>query len=123
MHVVRLGISTAADSTAGVRVVFVAPHSAADSAGLKAGDVVTQLGDITVRDQSSFEDFRRRYANASGTSIAATVMRAGQSGRPSSPLTVQVPIRTALETTTRVEPDPNASPKAARIRHGLLKGE
>jgi len=124
MRVVRLGISTAADSAAGVRVVFVAPRSAADSAGIRAGDLVTQLGDIAVRNQSSFEDFRRRYATGSGTFIMATVVRAGPSpGIAPQTLTVQVPIRTALETTTRVEPNPDASPKAVRIRHGILKGE
>jgi predicted metalloprotease with PDZ domain len=123
MHVVRLGVSTAPDSAGGVRVMYVAPHSAADTAGIKAGDLVTQLGDVTVRDQSSFDEFRRRYANASGTTISATVFRptSGPSGT-SQTLTVQVPIRSSLETTTRIEADPDASPKAERIRHGILTG-
>ncbi len=125
MHVVRLGVSTATDSAGGVRVMYVAPHSAADTAGIKDGDLVTQLGDIAVRDQSSFEEFRRRYANASGATISATVVRGPSTpgaGAAPQTLTVQVPIRSSLETTTRIEADPNASPKAARVRHGILTG-
>ena len=125
MQVVRLGVSTAPDSQGGVRVMYVAPHSAADSAGIKAGDRITQLGDVAIREPSSFEAFRRRYANASGTTIAVSVIRGGAtSPPPSSPqtLSLEVPIRTARETTIRVEPDPGALAKAARVRHGLLTG-
>ncbi len=125
MQVVRLGVSTAPDSQGGVRVMYVAPHSAADTAGIKAGDRITQLGDVAIREPSSFETFRRRYANASGTTIAVSVIRGGSTSTPPSPpetLSMEVPIRTARETTVRVEPDPAASAKAARVRHGLLTG-
>jgi len=121
MHVVRLGVETAADSQGGVRVLYVAPSSAADTAGIRQDDLITQIGDIAIRNESSFAEFRRRYANASGTMIAATIIRGGH-GSPPQTLTVQVKVRTALETTTRVESDPTASAKAARIRHGLLTG-
>lgn len=125
MQVVRLGVSTAPDSQGGVRVMYVAPHSAADTAGIKTGDRITQLGDVAIQDPSSFEAFRRRYASASGTTISASVIRGGARSTPAAPpqtLTLDVPIRTARETTIRVEPDPAASPKAARVRHGILTG-
>jgi predicted metalloprotease with PDZ domain len=125
MHVVRLGVETAPDPKGGVRVLYVAPRSAADTAGILLGDLVTQLGDVPIHDESSFADFRRHYATAAGTTIAATVIRGGPGAQPDAPpqtLTVQVQIRTALETTTRVEADPAASAKAARIRHGILTG-
>ena len=124
MQVVRLGVSTATDSQGGVRVMYVAPHSAADTAGIKTGDRMTQLGDVAIQDPSSFEAFRRRYANASGTTISASVVagpvHTGAGATPNAD--VHVPIRTSLETTTRIEADPNASPKAARVRHGILTG-
>jgi predicted metalloprotease with PDZ domain len=122
-HVVRLGISAAADSNRGERVMFVVPGGSADRAGIKAGDLITQIGDVTVRNDSAFDEVRRRYATAEGTSVPVTLTRqpAAGAGSPET-LTVSAQVHTATETTVRLEADPGAPPKAARIRHGLLSG-
>ena len=105
---------TATDSAGGVRVMYVAPHSAADTAGIKAGDLVTQLGDIAVRDNrrpgvSSPLRERQRHHDLGDGGARPVDARRGR-GTPET-LTVQVPVRSSLETTTRIEADPNASPK------------
>ncbi len=115
-RVVTLGLATRPDSAGRARVAFVAPHSAAELAGIKAGDVLTQFGDVVFHDPSQLDAARRRYGGAEGTTVDATVVRAGQT------LTLPVGIRTTVETHIRVNADPAASPKAARIRQGILTG-
>jgi predicted metalloprotease with PDZ domain len=111
----RLGVSSAPDSS-GVRVADVQPGSAAEAAGLRAGDYLIQVGDIAVRDPSFGEQFRARYARASGQMLPVKIRRDGQS------LDLQIAVRLAERMEQRLTLDPRASEKAKRIRDGILKG-
>jgi predicted metalloprotease with PDZ domain len=111
----RLGVSSAPDSS-GVQVAEVQPGSPAEAAGIRQGDYLLQVGDITVRDQSFGEQFRTRYARAAGTNLPVKVRRDGQT------IDLQIAVRLAERTEQRLILDPNASPKAVRIRNGILKG-
>jgi predicted metalloprotease with PDZ domain len=113
--IVQIGIATAADSSGGLRVSFVAPMSSAATAGILPGDHLDQLGDIAVHGDSSVVSFRHRYATATST-VPVMLTRAGQQ------MTVQLPIQTRLEITSRIDATSDASAKAIRVRHGLLTG-
>src|SRR6185436_15017369 len=60
----------------GLRLTGVRAGSPADSAGLKAGDVVVELGGKAVTDLQSYSD--ALYANKPGDEIDVVVVRDGQ---------------------------------------------
>jgi len=111
----RLGVYTVADS-GGVRVTRVEDNSSASAAGVKEGDYLLVVGDIPVTDEQFGEHFRTKFGAAAESSpISIQVRRAG--------------IVTTLNGKLRFAPgdvvldaDPKATPKALRIRHGILKG-
>lgn len=109
-----LGVITLVDSS-GVRVSGVDESGPAYAAGIRAGDVLLGVGDITVQDQEFGDKFRTRYAKEGGP----LPLRIRRDGRLMT-LTGKVRLRTAI--TWRIEADAAASPKAARIRSGLLRG-
>ena len=90
--------------------------SPAEAAGIKPGDYLIQVGDIPVRDPSFGEQFRARYARAEGTSVPVKVRRDDRT------IDLQITVRLAVRTEQRLILDPQASPKAIRIRNGILKG-
>jgi putative serine protease PepD len=67
---------TSSDFTAGAEVAAVTAGSAADKAGLKAGDVVTGLAGRTVTDASELTAAAREQA--AGTTVKITFLRGGQ---------------------------------------------
>ncbi|HXI20511.1 MAG TPA: PDZ domain-containing protein [Gemmatimonadales bacterium] len=111
----RLGVQTTDDS-AGSHVVAVAPDGAAAAAGVQVGDVILALGDVTVKSFANYEDFRARYAGSDGADLPIRVRRDGQE------LTLPGKVQLLLVTQQRLDLDPNATPKAVRIRHGILTG-
>src|SRR5579883_598638 len=114
----RLGIATELDS-GHVRVVRVEPGSSAESAGVQSGDVLVSVGDLPVLAADFGTQFRARYG-AAGTAqpamIPFIVMRGGQR------LTLRGPLQFRVRVETRVVADPAASPKAIRVRNGILRG-
>jgi S1-C subfamily serine protease len=66
----------AAAETPGLRLTGVRAGSPADSAGLKAGDVVVELAGKRVTDLQSYSD--ALYANKPGDEIAIVVVRNGE---------------------------------------------
>jgi predicted metalloprotease with PDZ domain len=111
----RLGVSSAPDSS-GVRVASVQPGSPAEAAGLREGDYLLQVGDISVRDPSFGEQFRTRYARAAGQMLPVKIRRGEQT------MDLQIAVKLAERTQQRFMLDPAASAKAVRIRNGILKG-
>ncbi|HEY2856103.1 MAG TPA: PDZ domain-containing protein [Gemmatimonadaceae bacterium] len=111
----RLGVYTVADS-GGVLVTRVEDNSSASAAGVKEGDYLLVVGDIPVTDEQFGEHFRTKFGAAAESSpISIQVRRAG--------------VVTTLNGKLRFAPgdvvldaDPKATPKALRIRHGILKG-
>ena len=111
----RLGINTTGDS-AGIKVTEVVPEGAGAEAGLQAGDVLLALGEVPIDADSAFPRFRRVYASRGGEALPIRIRREGKD------MTLAGNVRLVARTEFHVEADPNASPKAARIRHGLFAG-
>ena len=111
----RLGVYTIADS-GGVLVTRVEENSSASAAGVREGDYLLTVGDIPVTDEQFGEHFRSKFgAAADGSPIAIQVRRAGVV------TTLNGKLRFAPGD-VKLESDSKASPRAVRIRNGILKG-
>jgi predicted metalloprotease with PDZ domain len=114
-RVPRLGIATTQDGR-GVVIEQVDPTGAAGAPGARVGDYLLSVNDISVEDQSFGPKFRAMFASAKeGQPLTLKVRRGAES------LILNGAIQLAPGDVTIVA-DPNASPKAARIRNGILKG-
>jgi predicted metalloprotease with PDZ domain len=111
----EIGVTTNFDST-GVVVTEVAPSSAAASAGVLAGDYLVRVADIPVDDPDFGARYRARYARSEGQTVPLIVRREGQER------TLTLPVRNRIRTTESIMFDRSASPKAIRIRSGILRG-
>lgn len=111
----RLGVATVTDSS-GVRITQLIPTGTAAAAGARVGDRFVSIGDVTISNDDSFETLRSRYAGTTQVTLPLVVLRGAET------LTLQLPVRLILRPRTRVLPLPNASPKAVRIRQGILTG-
>jgi predicted metalloprotease with PDZ domain len=113
----RIGVSTSSDST-GALVLEVVPGSMADKAGVKVGDRLVSVGDISAADDAFGFQFRMRYAEeAEGTRLPIVLERGGER------LTLQGALTLMARAVQLLEFDPDAGPKAVRIRRGILLGE
>lgn len=111
----RMGVSSL-QSPSGVVVTALEPGGAAESAGVRLGDILVQVGDIPVEDQNFGARFRLRYNNApEGSPLPMVVMRGGQR------LTLSGKVVFA-NVGMRLEADGGASAKAKRILQGILTG-
>lgn len=114
-RVPRLGIATRQDS-AGILIEEMEATSPAAAAGIRSGDYLLAINDILVTDPGFAPRFRAEFANArEGQPVRIRVSRGGAT------LTFTAPLRMAAGETVIV-PDPSASPKALRIRNGILRG-
>jgi predicted metalloprotease with PDZ domain len=111
----RLGISTAADSN-GIVVNAVLPGGPAEQAGVRVGDQLLALGDLPVGSPDFGPAFRARFGKEEGGVLPIKVRRDGDT------LTLNSKVRLASRVERRIEADSTASPKAVRIRGGILKG-
>lgn len=110
----RIGVYTEQDST-GVRVTAVDSGSAAGEAGVRAGDFLLSIGEVPVTE--GFGDrFRARHARSEGQVVQVRLRRDGRE--------MSLPMRVvmAVRTTQRLVYDRAASPRAQRIRAGILTG-
>jgi predicted metalloprotease with PDZ domain len=111
----RLGIATAADS-AGITIAALLPGGAAEEAGVKVGDHLVALGDLSITDQNFGPKFRSKFGQKDGVPLPIRVVRGGDT------LTLNAKTRLVARLERRVEFDPAATPKALRIRNGILRG-
>lgn len=112
-----LGVTTNPDSTGAVLVTELEPDGAAETAGVRVGDELVAIGDIPVNDNTFGPRFRQKYSAAAGKPLPITVRRAGR------PVTLDGTVRLVERVSRGIVADPNASPKAVRIRNGILKGQ
>jgi S1-C subfamily serine protease len=90
--------------------------SSAAAAGVKAGDYLISVGDIAVEDQQFGARMRAKFgASTEGSPLPIKIRRGTDT------LTLNGKLQFGPGDTV-VEPDPAATPKAARIRGGILKG-
>ena len=115
-RVPRLGLQTAADSS-GIIVVGTLPGGVAQEAGLQPGDRLLELGDLSVASPDFGEAFRTRYEKQEGAPLPIKVRRGTDT------LTLNAKVRLAVQVELGIEADPAASPKAVRIRNGILRGK
>ncbi|MGN6391264.1 MAG: M61 family metallopeptidase [Gemmatimonadales bacterium] len=114
-HEARLGLIAGQDSSGAVVVREIQPGGSAEEAGIKAGDVLVSLGDIAITDQSFAAKFRERFKQE-GQPLPIQVRRAGQT------MTLTGKVHLVPHVEGRLAVDSTASPKAVRVRDGILKG-
>jgi predicted metalloprotease with PDZ domain len=111
----RLGIATVQDAR-GVRIEQVDPTATAGLAGVRAGDYLLAINDLSVTDQSFGEKFRAMFAAAKdGQPLGLQVRRGAETLK----LTGEMRL---VPGDLSIIVDPNASAKAGRIRNGILRG-
>ena len=110
----RLGLRFEAD-TAGLRVVAIDPAGVAAAAGIQPGDVITAVDGVSAADPA-WQAWRQKFSGREGAAFVIALRRAG------SQMSVTATNRLATLINSRIEVDPAASPKARRIRDGILKG-
>jgi predicted metalloprotease with PDZ domain len=112
----RLGISSVPGPNGEIIVAAIDPSGAGADAGLREGDILVSIGDIAVEDQSFGQRFRQQFGSREGAALPMRVRRDGQE------VALQGKVRLVARTEMRIEADPGASAKAARIRAGILRG-
>ena len=112
----RIGVTTAMDPAGAVRVVNVDPGSTAALAGIRVGDEIVSVGDVLVTDAAFGAKFRLRYVGRpTGAPLPIVVKRGADA----------ITLRGALAyapSAPRIAEDPSATPKAIRVRAGILRG-
>jgi predicted metalloprotease with PDZ domain len=112
----RLGISSIADS-GGIVVAAVLPGGAAEAAGVRAGDRLLTIGDLSVTSPDFGPAFRSHFGKEEGAALPIKVVR----GVDTLTLNGKVILASRLE--RRIEADPAAPAKAVRVRNGIVRGE
>jgi len=112
----RIGVSTAPDAEGDVRVMEVSPGSAAAAAGIRVGDVMVRVGNVAVDEPNFGAKFRTQYlGKPTGSALPLTVKRGSET------LTLRSKLMYG-PTAPRITEDPAASPRAVRLRNGILRG-
>lgn len=111
-----LGISISEDDE-GLRIVQVVVQGPGATAGVKLGDYLVKVGGLDAADPAFQEKFNAKYSGmAPGGLIPIEIRRGTQK------LTLNAPVRFTTTETRRLIEVTNASPKAIRVRDGLLNG-
>ncbi len=111
----RLGVSAAPDS-GGARITGLQPGSVAAEAGVKVGDVLIGLGDLSITDPEFGTSYRAKFRNAEGEDLPIKVRRGTET------LTLTGKVRLVEQVNAKIEPDPNAGPKPVKIRSAIFGG-
>jgi predicted metalloprotease with PDZ domain len=115
-HVPQLGIASLQDST-GLHVTDVIPESSAAVAGVQPGDDLVSVGGFNAQDPNWTESFRSRYARQpEGTALPIVIRRNGTEQTLTARLRFVARVESHLVEVAR------PSPKARRIRDGILRG-
>ncbi len=114
----RLGLSGNQDSTGAIVINAVLPGGVADKAGMKAGDILLALGDLSVDSPDFGAAYRAKFAkHQEGDSLPIKVRRGTDT------LTLPGTVSLIARVEQRIVADSAASPRAARIRDGILTGK
>ncbi len=108
-----VGITSERDQDGGALVSSVAPGSMAEAAGIRPGDVLLKVGEVSTAGPMWPITFRGRYAGAAGQPVEIRFRRGAQVLARTG--TVQVQVARSL----RLERDPSASPAARAILDGV----
>jgi len=112
-----LGINTRSTPAGEVQISAVVPGSAAEAAGIQAGDVVTAVGDVRVTADGNWAaTFRSRYRGKTGQPLPIAVRRGDQA------LTLNATVREGPIGAGTLERVSNSTAKQAKIWQGLASG-
>jgi predicted metalloprotease with PDZ domain len=111
----RLGISSSADSS-GIIVNGVVPGGPAEAAGVRAGDRLLAIGDLSVTNPDFGPAFRSRFGKQEGAPLPIKVLRGADT------VTLNGKVVLAERIQQRVEFLPGAPAKAVRVRNGIMRG-
>jgi S1-C subfamily serine protease len=96
----------------------VLPGGVAEKAGMKVGDVLLALGELSVNSPDFGTAFRAKFAkHQEGDSLPIKVRRGNDT------LTLPATVSIVARVEERLVADSAASPKATRIRDGILTGK
>jgi predicted metalloprotease with PDZ domain len=113
----NLGISISGDEQ-GRRVIAIDPAGTGAGAGIKVGDYLVSIGGVDVADPAFGTTFSSKFAGvAPGGTIPVVIRRGTQQ------MTVNALANFRTSERRRIIAVTNASPKAARIRDGILTGK
>ncbi|MGI9039736.1 MAG: hypothetical protein ACR2HK_01275 [Gemmatimonadales bacterium] len=112
----RLGLAAAQDTSGAILVQQILPGSVAQEAGVQVGDRLLALGDIAISDPDFGPAFRTRFVRSEGDTLPIRVLRGADT------LMLNGTVRLTARVESRLEADPRASAKAARIRNGITRG-
>ena len=111
-----LGISVSSDDE-GLRVVQIVVAGPGATAGVKLGDYLVRVGGLDPDDPEYEKKFNEKFSGmAPGGTIPIEIRRGTQR------ITLNAPVRFNTTETRRLIEVTNASPKAIRVRDGLLSG-
>ncbi len=111
-----LGVSQTA-SAAGMEITGVDPTSAAAAAGVRPGDVLVRVGDVTVTVDADWgAEFRRRYQGRAGQPLTIVVRRDGRA------ITLTGEVRERTRTTIAISRAASLTPKQSRVWRGIATG-
>ncbi|HEY7877311.1 MAG TPA: PDZ domain-containing protein [Gemmatimonadaceae bacterium] len=110
-----LGVSATTDS-AGTRVTHVLPGSAADEAGVRAGDYLLSVAGVPVTDRGFVAHVRDKLGAHAGAPVAFKVQRDDDM------LSLTGTLHLDEKITVQLSADSRAPAKAVRIRSGILRG-
>jgi predicted metalloprotease with PDZ domain len=113
----RLGLGTGQDSSGAIVVHDVVPGSPAATAGVQTGDILLSLGDVAVDNPDFGRAYRARFNRSEGDSLPIRVVRGTDT------LTLHGKVVLGARVERVLEAAPDASPKAVRIRNGILRGK
>jgi Predicted protease with the C-terminal PDZ domain len=116
LRVPVLGVTTAADS-AGLIVRAVTPGSSADNAGIIPGDYLLSVAGVAVSEPRFLTRLREELGTRAGAPVRFRVLR----GEESLDLTGALGVTERIA--MRIDADPGASPRAVKVRDGLLHGK
>lgn len=112
-----LGVNAQPGDSGRLVVQGVVPGSAAEAAGLEAGDVLLKVGDIDTRpDEDWALKFRDRYRGKSGAPLTLGITRGGRA------LTLTTEVRERAAVSFTLTPAAQPSARQARVWHGLATG-
>ncbi len=101
---------------AGVRVSAIDPDGAGAKAGLRAGDVIARIGGRSTLDPDFGDRWRNYWGRRPGDAMPLDVRRGADTIR------LTVIVETLVRVDRQLVPDPAASPRARRVRAGILGG-
>jgi len=111
----RLGALLRAEPR-GVLVSAVDPEGAGARAGLQMGDILTEIGGQSTRDADFGERWRSYWGSRPGADLPLKVLREDR------PLTLTAKVELQPRVERRIEPIPEPTARARRVRAGILNG-